>query len=619
MISEHSLFRRSYALSHYLPEPPPPNDIQEQDCNFEISAIIRSLFQTIAEHQKSERDQINLHQSEEIHAASITLKTGVSIPKSHILLYYDKQKQVQLIQNLDASVMQFFGFKLSANHPHAWLNQQEGPFYSASTIEHVIALAKAYQKKSAPPSLFDYSKEKADAILEELHSLMVHYDLNVLLEQDCTCYIAIQINRDARQAYRYAQWAFHPEKQFLQIQSNWVLICSIQKPHDWQNLVKQLNFASQRKLNILLNDLFTPRFVRSLKEHLIPFCHNWLTLLQELGSLAYMQIPFDIMTAVESSNKEKEEILLLSIFYRMRVGEIESSDIAKLEALVQHHPKQALTRICLAKHQEDKGLYDLPLQLLSLVIQDNPHHALAFYQRAKLNVLHNKTESALSDLEQALKIKPQHPMALGLRGSIKQELSQFDEALTDLLQATALEDQDSNLFFQLGAYYLKNHDFNPAIRYLSLALQLNDTHLQALFFRGLSYFYQDPPDLSAAEKDINKKVGLEPKASDLEVLSEIYVAQGQRDSALKALNQAIDLEDKNPTYWSKRAKVFADQEKYSLALDDLKQAIQINPNCIDAYLQRAQLYHILKRQEEAEKDLQTAEILVKLVRSTEEK
>ena len=71
--------------------------------------------------------------------------------------------------------------------------------------------------------------------------------------------------------------------------------------------------------------------------------------------------------------------------------------------------------------------------------------------------------------------------------------------------------------------------------------------------------------------------------------NEAFVAK-QYDKAIEYYSAAINLDDKNPIYFSNRAQVFIELEDFGKAIEDSDTAIALNPQFTRAYMRKATAY-----------------------------
>ncbi|KAI9049506.1 hypothetical protein LZ554_006535 [Drepanopeziza brunnea f. sp. 'monogermtubi'] len=76
-------------------------------------------------------------------------------------------------------------------------------------------------------------------------------------------------------------------------------------------------------------------------------------------------------------------------------------------------------------------------------------------------------------------------------------------------------------------------------------------------------------------------------------------------TAIELYTKAIELNDKEPTYFSNRAQANIKSEAYGYAIADATKAIELNPNLVKAYYRRAVAYTAILKSKEALRDFKT--------------
>ncbi|TVY65680.1 Serine/threonine-protein phosphatase T [Lachnellula suecica] len=75
-------------------------------------------------------------------------------------------------------------------------------------------------------------------------------------------------------------------------------------------------------------------------------------------------------------------------------------------------------------------------------------------------------------------------------------------------------------------------------------------------------------------------------------------------TAIDFYTKAIDIDSKQPTYYSNRAQAYIRSEAYGYAIADATKAVELDPNFVKAYYRRGVAYAAILRPKDALKDLQ---------------
>ncbi|KAK4203693.1 putative serine/threonine-protein phosphatase 5 [Triangularia verruculosa] len=107
------------------------------------------------------------------------------------------------------------------------------------------------------------------------------------------------------------------------------------------------------------------------------------------------------------------------------------------------------------------------------------------------------------------------------------------------------------------------------------------------------------------EKEEGKMATPEEQAVALKNQGNKAFAAHDWPTAIDFYSKAIELNDKEPTFWSNRAQAYMKTEAYGYAIRDATKAIELNPGMIKAYYRRATAYVAILKPKEAVKDFQT--------------
>jgi tetratricopeptide (TPR) repeat protein len=147
------------------------------------------------------------------------------------------------------------------------------------------------------------------------------------------------------------------------------------------------------------------------------------------------------------------------------------------------------------------------------------------------------------------------------------------------------------------------------IRHLEAALTIYPRFLQAELKLGT--LYMDAGRWDEAEKALKQALEIDPKTVNASfALGEIYLRQKKYDEAEKVLQAALAVEPKSPrahfvlarVYWEK-VSVVKDESQWRPPLEksyqEVKIALEMDPNLADAHLLKGNLYFKVRRAEDA--------------------
>ena len=158
----------------------------------------------------------------------------------------------------------------------------------------------------------------------------------------------------------------------------------------------------------------------------------------------------------------------------------------------------------------------------------------------------------------------------------------------------------------------KKDDIEPAVRHLEKAISLHPQYVEAEMKLGAAYM--DLHQWDKAEAALNRVLGLDPKAANAYfALGDIYLRQKKYDQAEKALQAGLAIEPRSAqahftlarVYWQRVAGV-KDEAQWRPSLEksyqEVKQALDLDPNLAGAHLLKGDLYFKVRRAEDALKE-----------------
>ncbi|CAG8493401.1 2210_t:CDS:2 [Acaulospora colombiana] len=269
---------------------------------------------------------------------------------------------------------------------------------------------------------------------------------------------------------------------------------------------------------------------------------------------------------------------------------------------------------------------------------DNPRAANALRSRAILNKNVGKIKNAASDLDKLiLKTDYSDRDAILQRGRIYLDMKEYGEGLGFLRKVVRNEDV-CELLILCGTFSQKLKYFELASYYFNTACNQNPNN--SLAFAKYAKINFVTKDFSSSLKNFEIALSLGHKidASFLRKRGQVYYELKQYNKALLDINEALKLHEKSTTYVI-RAKIFKMFKCIEKALSDLDKSLELDPGnekarslkmqytefanrhnnqldilnsqiakTLDAkfLVKRAHLYRLMKRYDEALKDLNDA-------------
>ncbi len=242
-----------------------------------------------------------------------------------------------------------------------------------------------------------------------------------------------------------------------------------------------------------------------------------------------------------------------------------------------------------AKRRSDD--YEGALADFDMAIELEPERSYYWSSRAQLkNHDLEDYEGALADYDMAIQLDPDNAYYdLVNRGAIKQyELSDPDleGALADYDAAVANRPDEDHAYTWRASVLRSMGQYEEALASYDTAVQLNPSNAWNFYVRGrFKYFNLD--DVDGALSDLSAAIELEPNNSGWYVdRGVIYLNKlNNPEKAIEEYTKAIDLDLSNVTAYFYRAQAHDFLGNHALAVEDLQEALRVDPNFDRAQLE----------------------------------
>jgi tetratricopeptide (TPR) repeat protein len=176
---------------------------------------------------------------------------------------------------------------------------------------------------------------------------------------------------------------------------------------------------------------------------------------------------------------------------------------------------------------------------------------------------------------------PNSEVALSSLGSIYMKTGETTKALNYFNRAISINPSYFKAYYNRGLLYAKNKYFREAINDFTKATQ-QEGYLKPYVSRAEIYY--QIKDYSKAFSDAEKVLKTEPDNVGANfIIANCYSELNQLDKALIHYNKCIALNNKEYSFYFKRAIVFGKLQKFNDCLNDLDQAIQLDPRSGEAF------------------------------------
>jgi tetratricopeptide (TPR) repeat protein len=168
-----------------------------------------------------------------------------------------------------------------------------------------------------------------------------------------------------------------------------------------------------------------------------------------------------------------------------------------------------------------------------------PAQAKKEFERASEASKVGKNEEAVAHLRKAIALYPQYVMAHNDLGAQLLALGKLDNAAEEFRRAIQLDDKAFNPRLNLGIVLVEQHQFSEAAAMLKTALALESNSPAARLYNGLALAGSNTLDEAEREFKTAHELGGPTYAVALFHLGELYMNEGRRDLARKALQSYL--------------------------------------------------------------------------------
>lgn len=201
---------------------------------------------------------------------------------------------------------------------------------------------------------------------------------------------------------------------------------------------------------------------------------------------------------------------------------------------------------------------------------------------------------------QALALAPENLEALKRLAILQQTELKFDDSIRQFQQVLASDPACPQVNFFLGVSYFGKGDCTRAIDHFDRELKGNAPHPRTHYYLALAF--QSCGRVEEATSQLNQSLLQEPKDADaLYELARIY-----KNASLRSIEMLKALDPDSFQLHALMGEVYADQEKYSEAIDEYQAALVKRPDAPGMHFVIGVAYWAQRQMEPAEKAFKDA-------------
>ncbi|CAD8171997.1 unnamed protein product [Paramecium octaurelia] len=229
------------------------------------------------------------------------------------------------------------------------------------------------------------------------------------------------------------------------------------------------------------------------------------------------------------------------------------------------------------------------------ITQAQLEQAEQYFQLAQDFKSKNYLQEALQEIDKSLKLQQNNVNAYLLRGEIWSELENTPMALQDCDLALKIDSKSANAYYLRSTIQWKNKCLYPALDDINQAISLNP-NFEIAYSRKGTILWELGLKLEAFTCFL--KATQQVNSINNRFASQRTISK-QQDDELYQINKVIEQNPNDSQAYFNRAKIFLLQNRVQEALADYAVIKQINPYFVQPYIKRAKILIDLNQIEEA--------------------
>lgn len=239
----------------------------------------------------------------------------------------------------------------------------------------------------------------------------------------------------------------------------------------------------------------------------------------------------------------------------------------------------------------DSGSVDTRIAELDAEISNDPENAELYYERARVYVKERDLNRAVTDIQKAISIDSTDARYFAVLGDIFYAGSKIYNARDALMRSVELDGQVVEPRVRLAEIYLILKEHRSSVLMLNEVIELDPDNLTAFFMRGMNY--KEAGDTLNAVADFQKVVELDQEYYDAHMQLGVIMQSGNDPSALAYFNNCLILRPAAEEALYGRALWYQEHDELNKAIQDYTSIITINPANKNAHFNLGYIHHVL--------------------------
>jgi tetratricopeptide (TPR) repeat protein len=275
---------------------------------------------------------------------------------------------------------------------------------------------------------------------------------------------------------------------------------------------------------------------------------------------------------------------------------------------VQNDPDSADLYYYLGEAYRLSGDNENALNTYEQAIQVNSNFAPAYLRRAQLQLIADPKAEVAGDFEKAIALDSNLIEAYIEFAAYRLAQGDIEAALENLKKVEEIAPYEPRLYLLKAQIYLNRGEYTTALENAEKAYELDQTQLPIYLALAQASLFNDKP--KEAQKRIATYLLYEENNPQAWLILGLSAFQnGDRETAFKAMDKALELDDRLPEAYQYRGRLYLDMGEGQKAVNDLVEAVRFTPNDFEINLELGRALLLAERYTDAYKQLSSTENL----------